>query len=129
MAKVYESDVDAGEFIRSFREESSGLGALKTKPSEDETPVPQEVAQQLRRSVGKATREEEEQFSRRYVRNMEHMRPQQKYTMVEVNPDFIRKIKRILSYEPGPVCSVKAYVNNVLAEHFNEYSEIIKKRL
>ncbi len=60
---------------------------------------------------------------------MSHMRPQMKYLMVEVSPEFVRKIRRILSYENGPSCSVKAYVNNVLAEHFKEFEDIIKKRL
>ena len=35
MAKVYESDIDPDEFIRSFREESSNLSSLKKKPSAD----------------------------------------------------------------------------------------------
>lgn len=56
------------------------------------------------------------------------MRPKNKYLMVEISPEYIKKIKRILSYEDGG-CSVKAYVNNVLAEHFKEFDEIIKKRL
>ena len=40
MGKVYESDIDPDEFIRSFREESSSLSTLK-KPAEqpEENPV------------------------------------------------------------------------------------------
>ena len=49
--------------------------------------------------------------------------------MVEINPDFIQKIKRIISYENGSPCSIKSFVNNVLAEHFERYEAIIKKRL
>ena len=49
--------------------------------------------------------------------------------MVEINPDFIQKIKRIISYENGSPCSIKSFVNNVLSEHFERYEAIIKKRL
>ena len=37
MAKVYESDIDPDEFIRSFREEPSGLSSLKKKPANENT--------------------------------------------------------------------------------------------
>lgn len=134
MGKVYESDVDADEFIRSFREESSGLSSLKKKDktdTEEETLQSEQPSPSTTQSTPKVRvkKEDEERFSEKFVRNMEHMRPITKYLMVEINPDFIRKIRRILSYENGPVCSVKAYVNNVLAEHFKEYEEIVKKRL
>ena len=49
--------------------------------------------------------------------------------MVEIDPDFIRKIKRIISYECDSSCSIKSYVNNVLADHFERYKAIIEKRL
>ncbi len=35
MAKVYESDVDPDDFIRSFREEPSGVSSLKKKPADN----------------------------------------------------------------------------------------------
>lgn len=124
MAKVYESDVDPDEFIRSFREEPSGVSSLKRRKSSTAEVVPEQQS-----SLSPITVGSEEDFSNRFVRNMAHMRPQQKYLMVEISPEFIRTIKRILSYEEGPACSVKAYVNNVLAEHFTDYAEIIKKRL
>lgn len=124
MAKVYESDVDPDEFIRLFREEPSGVSSLKKRKSSTADVVPEQQSSLSQITVGS-----EEDFSNRFVRNMAHMRPQQKYLMVEISPEFIRTIKRILSYEEGPACSVKAYVNNVLAEHFTDYAEIIKKRL
>ncbi|WP_289741939.1 DUF3408 domain-containing protein [uncultured Duncaniella sp.] len=136
MAKVYESDVDPDDFIRSFREEPSGVSSLKKKPAdntEDKNPetatVPESPPAVKPRQRSSASKEDEEMFSQRFVRNMSHMRPQMKYLMVEVSPEFVRKIRRILSYENGPSCSVKAYVNNVLAEHFKEFEDIIKKRL
>ena len=49
--------------------------------------------------------------------------------MVEIDPDFIQKIKRIISYENNSPCSIKSYINNVLTEHFERYEAIIKKRL
>ncbi len=124
MAKVYESDVDPEEFIRSFREEPSGVSSLKKRNKTPTDTVPEQGPPARHVTVS-----DEDEFSNRFVRNMAHMRPQQKYLMVEISPDFIRTIKRILSYEKGPACSVKAYVNNVLADHFSDYAEIIKKRL
>lgn len=131
MGKVYESDVDADEFIRTFREESSGLSSLKKKEEAETQPEQTEEPPSVSPPIAKTRvkKEDEERFAEKFVRNMEHMRPLSKYLMVEISPDFIRKIKRILSYETGPVCSLKAYVNNVLAEHFREYEEIVKKRL
>lgn len=129
MGKVYESDVDPDEFIRSFREEPSGVSSLKRKQTERQPDTGADdthIAPQPKAGIRK---DDEESFTRRFVSNMEHMRPREKYTMVEIAPDYIRKIKRILSYDPGPACSLKAYVNNVLAEHFKEFEEIIKKRL
>lgn len=127
MAKVYESDIDPDEFIRSFREESSSLSSLKKKPadgnvatqSENDAPAPEADRCVIT----------DEEYLEKFVFNMAYMRPRSRFLMVEVDPDFIRKIKRIISYETGPVCSVKGYVNNVLAEHFSTYEKIIKKRL
>lgn len=138
MGKVYESDVDAEEFIRSFREEPSGTASLKKKTPADTFPADEcapaaaeerKEPQTKTRQRNVSVREDEQDYLQRFVRNMSHMRPQSKYLMVEIDPGFIRKIKRILSFENGPACSVKAYVNNVLGEHFKEYGEIIKKRL
>lgn len=136
MGKVYESDIDPDEFIRSFREEPSGVSSLKKKPinTSPEPPAANKTATDaattpVSRSRAGIRKDDEDNFTRRFVSNMEHMRPREKYTMVEIAPEFIRKIKRILSYDAGPACSLKAYVNNVLAEHFKEFEEIIKKRL
>ncbi len=126
MSKVYDSDIDPDEFIRSFREEPSQLPTQRRKKGrESERPVKEESKE----PVSPKTSSEDEDYVTRFVRNMEHMRPIDKYLMVEIHPNFIRKIKRILSYESGQVCSLKAYINNVLEEHFKEYDQLIKKRL
>lgn len=128
MAKVYESDIDPDEFIRSFREESSSLSSLKKKPPADgNAAAPSENAAPSTEADRCVITDEE--YLEKFVFNMAYMRPRSRFLMVEVDPDFIRKIKRIISYETGPVCSVKGYVNNVLAEHFSTYEKIIKKRL
>lgn len=131
MGKVYESDVDPDEFIRSFSQNPSGL----PKPEKAESP-PDGVKEKKTPAKREAVRQDsgtdadaDTAFLERYVRNMAHMRPQGKYLMVEICPEYIRRIKRILSYAAGPSCSVKAYVNNVLSEHFREYGETIKKML
>ena len=46
--------------------------------------------------------------------------------MSEIDPEFIWKIRRILFHKKkGKVCSIKAYINNVLAAHFEEFADII----
>lgn len=136
MAKKYESDIDPDEFIRSFREEPSLGSAIKKSEPEPEAEEPvkavasaEEKPPRQRVRNNTVSKDDEEEFSERFIRDMTHMRPKNKYLMVEISPEFIRKIKRIISFEEGSTCSVKAYVNNVLADHFREYCEIIKKRL
>lgn len=126
MSKVYESDVDPDEFIRSFREESSQSSVKKENENKTETPA--RASDSKRKKVQSQPLPEEDEYLDTFVRNMEHMRPLCKYLMVDIHPDFIRKIKRVLSYETGPVCSTKAYINNVLAEHFRQYENFINKR-
>lgn len=128
MSKVYESDVDPDEFIRSFREEPSQPAAKKEKEKENKIETPVRPSESKRKKAQQQLPPEEDEYLDTFVRNMEHMRPLCKYLMVDIHPDFIRKIKRVLSYETGPVCSTKAYINNVLAEHFRQYENFINKR-
>ena len=125
MSKVYESDIDPDEFIRSFREEPSQLPTPRKK-KEKEQDIPRKPTETATTASESAS--DEDDYLNKFVRNMEHMRPLCKYLMVDIHPDFVRKIKRILSYETGQVCSTKAYINNVLAEHFRLYEEFINKR-
>lgn len=126
MPKVYESDIDPDEFIRSFREEPTRQPSLKKK-KEKEQDIPTRQSSINEKSDTDKLLEEEEYLDN-FVRRMEHVRPLCKYLMVDIHPDFVRKIKRILSYETGPVCSTKAYINNVLADHFRQYEKFINKR-
>ena len=127
MSKVYESDIDPDEFIRSFREEPSQLPTPKRK-KEKERDTPAKPIESAVSLDSTSMPQDEEEYLDTFVRNMGHMRPLCKYLMVDIHPDFVRKIKRILSYETGQVCSTKAYINNVLAEHFRQYEEFINKR-
>ena len=128
MAKVYESDIDPDEFIRSFREEPSGLSSLKKKPADGEVAETSPDTDQAKSGDGMSG-DSEDDYIEKFVSNMAYMRPRSRFLMVEIDPDFIQKIKRIISYGNEPTCSVKCYVNNVLAEHLKQYEKIIKKRL
>lgn len=128
MSKVYESDVDPDEFIRSFREESSQPMPRKESEKEKTQEASPHATGAKRKERQTQIADGEEDYLDDFVRNMEHMRPLCKYLMVEIHPDFIKKIKRILSYESGAVCSTKAYINNVLADHFRQYENFIEKR-
>jgi hypothetical protein len=134
MAKVYESEIDPDEFIRSFREESSSLSTLKKKPkaegltqeSEPETtkvPSSKSVSEsQPNESVGNDADRE------RFVWNMTYMSPQDKYVTTEIDPEIEWKIRRILfCRKKGRVCSLKAFINNVLAAHLEEYADVINQ--
>lgn len=131
MGKVYESDIDPDEFIRSFREESSSLSTLK-KPAEqpeENTVLPQPEPKPVK-EIPSPESDREKEYMERFVRNMAYMAPEEKFTPTEIDPDFIWKIRKILfCRQKGRVCSVKAYINNVLAAHFDEYADIINPKL
>ena len=134
MAKKYESEIDPDEFIRSFREESSSLSTLKQKPKEEVTPQPavtgchEPSKPEPMKEKGPTDRERE--YMERFVWNMTYMAPQDKYVTTEIDPEIEWKIRRILfCRKKGRVCSLKAFINNVLAAHFEEYADIINPKL
>lgn len=138
MAKVYESEIDPDEFIRSFREESSSLSTLKRKPKEAQTQEPEPETtkvpstksvseSQPNISVGKDA-DRERKYLERFVWNMTYMSPQDKYVTTEIDPEIEWKIRRILfCRKKGRVCSLKAFINNVLAAHLEEYADVINQ--
>lgn len=138
MAKVYDSDVDPDEFIRDFRQEPSGIGGLKKAPmiKDDATPTPiselpkgKTVPHRPKRNVCEEIDDGDEAYRRRFLLDPTYMWPQEKFQPVEIDPEFVQKIRRIISYEKKRPCTVKAYVNNVLAAHFEQYAAYIEKRL
>lgn len=129
MAKKYESDVDPDAFIRSFREESSSLSSLKQKPAETiGGEAPKSIAAPATDAPTEVS-DRESEYLRLFVSNTAYMRHRDRFLMVEIHPEFVRNIKRIIAYEGDEFCSIKSYVNNVLAQHFKEYSEIITPKL
>lgn len=138
MAKVYDSDVDPDEFIRDFRQEPSGIGGLKkASPSKDDTSSPPQsepqkektVSKRTKRNVEEVTDDEDEAYRQKFLLAPTFMWSQEKFQPVEIDPEFVQKIRRIISYEKKRLCTVKAYVNNVLAAHFEQYAANIEKRL
>lgn len=130
MGKVYESDIDPDEFIRSFREESSSLSTLKKPQEQAAEPVSVSSQPQSAKNETMPASDRENEYMERFVRNMRYMAPEDKFTTTEIDPDFIWKIRKILfCRKKGRVCSVKAYINNVLAAHFDEYADIINPKL
>ena len=136
MAKKYESEIDPDEFIRSFREESSSLSSLKMKPQVEISPEksadmpPNGNIDSPKPENDEISPDREQQFMDLFVRNMTYMTPEDKFHPTEIAPEFIWKIRRILfSGKRGRVCSIKAYINNVLAVHFKEYADIINTKL
>lgn len=135
MTKVYESDIDPDEFIRSFREEPSGMSSFKrstteTKNSDAQSPTePVKMQEESPPSSTIVSDAAINDYRSRFVCDSTYLRPRRRFLMVEIDPDFIQKIKRIISYESDSPCSIKSYVNNVLADHFERYKAIIEKRL
>lgn len=138
MAKKYESEIDPDEFIRSFREESSSLSTLKKKPKEAQTqePDPETTKALSTKSVSESQSnvsvgndaERERKYLERFVWNMTYMSPQDKYVTTEIDPEIEWQIRRILfCRKKGRVCSLKAFINNVLAAHLEEYADVINQ--
>lgn len=137
MAKKYESEIDPDEFIRSFREEPSSLSSLNRKPKEG--PLPDtagsseqkaETALSVKSGPEQSSSDEERErlFRERFITRTTYLRPQVKFLMVEIDPVIIGKIKRLIAFENGS-CSLKSYINNVLAAHFEEYADVINPKL
>lgn len=137
MAKKYESEIDPDEFIRSFREEPSSLSSLNRKPKE--SPLPDtagsteekaESAMSVKSGSEQPSSDEERErlFRERFITRTTYLRPQVKFLMVEIDPVIIGKIKRLIAFENGS-CSLKSYINNVLAAHFEEYADVINPKL
>lgn len=68
------------------------------------------------------------EYMERFVWNMTYMSPQDKYVTTEIDPEIEWKIRRILfCRKKGRVCSLKAFINNVLAAHLEEYADVINQ--
>lgn len=137
MAKKYESEIDPDEFIRSFREESSSLSTLKRKPKESPAPDTSDSTEDRAASTksnhappeqSSTDTKREALFRERFITRTTYLRPQVKFLMVEIDPVLIGKIKRLIAFENGS-CSLKSYINNVLASHFEEYADVINPKL
>ena len=137
MGKVYESDIDPDEFIRSFREEPSGLSSLKKKPANDnavaptaanaattETPVNAAVPQAKSGNTDLDT-----EFLEKFVSDKSYMRVPSPYRslMVDIDREHVQKIRSIFFNGKCSMGTVKGYVSLVLEEHFKKYKETIKK--
>lgn len=128
MAKVYESEIDPDEFIRSFREESSSLSTLKKKPKAEAQAQESEPKPAKDKAKGDTSADREREYLERFVWNMTYMSPQDKYVTTEIDPEIEWKIRRILfCRKKGRVCSLKAFINNVLAAHLEEYADVINQ--
>lgn len=137
MAKVYESDIDPDEFIRSFREEPSGLSSLKKKPANDnaETPPVANAATTdtpVNTAVPQAKSGDTDlnkEFMEKFVSDKSYMRVPSPYRslMVDIDREYVQKIRSIFFNGKCSMGTVKGYVSLVLEEHFKKYQEIIKK--
>lgn len=137
MAKVYEPQIDPEEFIRTFREEPSGLSSLKKKPANDnaeapaaanaattDTPVNAAVPQAKSGNTDLDT-----EFMEKFVSDRSYMRVPSPYRslMVDIDREHVQKIRSIFFNGKCSMGTVKGYVSLVLEEHFKKYQEIIKK--
>ncbi|MEZ3590402.1 MAG: DUF3408 domain-containing protein [Muribaculaceae bacterium] len=137
MAKVYEPQIDPEEFIRTFREEPSGLSSLKKKPANDnatapssptdatpDTPVNTAVPQAKSGNTDLDT-----EFMEKFVSDRSYMRVPSPYRslMVDIDREHVQKIRSIFFNGKCSMGTVKGYVSLVLEEHFKKYQEIIKK--
>lgn len=76
----------------------------------------------------KPTPEHTRMYMELFVRKTDNATPDKKYKLTEISPENVRRIRRILiNSDDSASCSVKAFVNNVLAEHFRKYADVINK--
>lgn len=137
MAKVYESDIDPDEFIRSFREEPSGLSSLKKKPANDNATAPSAPTDTTPdnpvNTANPPTKSDNPdlgtEFMEKFVNDRSYMRVPSPYRslMVDIDREHVQKIRSIFFNGKCSMGTVKGYVSLVLEEHFKKYQEIIKK--
>ena len=104
----------------------------KEKPVQEAPEAKAEVIMPLSGTSASCDREaaqsREDKFKELFMMKTTYLRPQVKFLMVEIDPVFIGKIKRLIAFECGN-CSLKSYINNVLAAHFDEYADVINPKL
>ena len=115
MTKVYEPDIGPDEFIRTFRDEPSALSTLKNRHSDENTGSKSQTdnlnVKADQTNVAPIVSENAiEDYRKRFLLDKTYLRPRLRFLMVEINPDFIQKIKRIISYESDSPCSIKSFV-------------------
>lgn len=67
-------------------------------------------------------------YMERFVYDNTYAAPQVKYVTTEIDPEIVWKIRNILfGRKKGRGCSLKAFINNVLAAHLEEYADIINQ--
>jgi len=104
MTKVYEPDIDPDEFISTFRDEPSALSTLKNRHSDENTASKSQTynlnVKADQTNVAPVVSENDiEDYRKKFLLDKTYLRPRLRFLMVEINPDFIQKIKRIISYE------------------------------
>ena len=137
MAKVYEPQIDPEEFIRTFREEPSGLSSLKKKPASDNAEAPPAANaattdSPINTAVPQAksgNTDLDTEFMEKFVSDRSYMRVPSPYRslMVDIDREHVQKIRSIFFNGKCSMGTVKGYVSLVLEEHFKKYQEIIKK--
>lgn len=69
-----------------------------------------------------------QEYMERFIYNNTYAAPQVKYITTEIDPEIEWKIRQILfCRKKGRVCSLKAFINNVLAAHLEEYADVINQ--
>lgn len=135
MAKKFQVDMDAGSIINSLRPDTP-FAPIPAPPVSTSTPLPEDVAQVEKseesppvpktKEVSRSKKSEgEEEYLQLFIRDTDMSARSGK--LVYVRQDYHDRILRIIQVIGKNKLSLFGYIDHVLAQHFDQYEEEIKK--
>lgn len=135
MAKKFQVDMDATSIINSLRPDTP-FAPIPTPPAQTPTPAPVEVQQvegsddappipKVKDVPRSKKTEGEDEYMLRFIQNTDMSARSGK--LVYVRQDYHDRILRIIQVIGKNKLSLFGYIDHVLAQHFEQYEEEIKK--
>lgn len=130
MAKNLDVNIDAGNFLDSFRPElpppvTSSATPNNTPEKQAETRKKKEVRPSATAPERNEAIKPEDEYQELFIRDAKQFSRSGK--LVPIRKEFHDRILRIIQVIGKNELSLSGYIDHVLAHHFDEYEEAIKK--
>lgn len=130
MAKNLDVNIDAGDFLDSFRPElppsASPETGMKGKPETEEPKKKVDIPPESKKAANKKeTGGLEEEYMELFIRNAATAARDGKLTYVR--KEYHDRIMKIIQVIGKNGLSLAGYIDHVLTQHFEQYEEAVKK--